>query len=176
MRVYWLLVLVGCDYVYQPEPTDTDEPVSGGCPSGLYMTDEALLQITDFRIDALRYYPDFDPTTTYDDVPAACINPEGTTMELRFGISGVPTGIIHFSAEEAGNYDIVEDEGAEISLTVFNEIESLDDTFGTGSWEAGVAEVESVGDELVVTWQAGRATGLNGGYVQISFVAEVTVP
>lgn len=69
--------LAGCDPRIAEEP---DVLPAGGCQEGLSPTTNAYFAASRFRIDDDEYPVTFDPEFEFGGLPAACVDPAGTTF------------------------------------------------------------------------------------------------
>ena len=138
------IALVGCD----GDGYDTDEIIdASACPEGTGLPASSRLTIQSFVFDGVAFYPSYNANASYDDVPAACVDPEGTWAQLSFEQNSALFGTIILGADGSGTYDMNGTEG-QMSLTVYQG-EPVTFASGSGQWLNSNWNVDSVGSEYV---------------------------
>lgn len=168
-----LLYLLACDGAYVPQPPVDTDLLSAGCPAGTTSTRNASLGGVDLRLNSVRYFPAFDPTASYDGVPAACLSTDGRSGELRFTLADEPAGVIRFNVPEDGAYDLATDDGFLLEILVDSEVEGIVDQFGQSGWDGGTTDATEIGGDLVMNVRAARVGGAQQGYVQATWAITI---
>lgn len=172
------LLTTGCEFANRTTGLpDTDTTAtSGGCPTGLQVPAYTNVGITAVRQGGVGVNAFFDPTSSIDGQPAACIDASGTRIELLLTIGDQVAGKLKIGATRTGEVNLVDGTGDGAGSFRFEGIQGYFDTdFAISGWTDGTLVINEIGNTFDITVAPTSGTSSLGNEMYFNFFASLDV-